>query len=227
MGWRARGLEFSAAGRGCAGVRPAGTCGGGGRLVTLNVWPFASGGGVDRQLGRKRAAAWTQAARGLDRTMTDGDRSDGPGNGQLLAYYDWGGPFTTDPARSDDKSPSRCRFMSVRRPALFDLQWTGRRHVSKQRAARQLRPPAGTTRRGRGGSPAATTDRGRKRRRSPLPTRPGPGGARGWTGPKRRKGRVRAAAHGAGNLAQSRTGRRAPLRHADRGMVRARAGGGA
>jgi hypothetical protein len=110
-------------------------------LVTLTVWPFARGVGVDRQLGFQGVpAAWTQAARGLDRTLPAGDRAMVL-PGQLFGYYDWGGTYDPILPALTDK-PVAVRFIvPFADLRSFDLQWTVDGLVSQQRALPgQLRP---------------------------------------------------------------------------------------
>jgi arabinofuranan 3-O-arabinosyltransferase len=111
-------------------------------LVAVACWPLARGAGLDRQLGLPHGvpAAWREAARGLDRTLPQGQRAMVL-PGQLFAFYDWGGTYDPIlPALTD--RPVAVRFIvPFADLRAVDLQWTTDALVSQQRELPgQLRP---------------------------------------------------------------------------------------
>jgi hypothetical protein len=103
-------------------------------LLVLAAWPLVRGQAVDRQMVWDRIpAAWTQAARDLDRGLPSDERALVL-PGQLYAFYDWGG--TVDPilpALTD-------RPVAVRSATPYgdlhgtDLLWTTDGLVQQERA---------------------------------------------------------------------------------------------
>ncbi|MGO9960658.1 MAG: alpha-(1-_3)-arabinofuranosyltransferase family protein [Solirubrobacteraceae bacterium] len=62
-----------------------------GALIVLGALPLVRGGAIDTQLSFKRIpSGWTQAARGLDRSLRANTRAIVL-PGQIFAYYNWGG----------------------------------------------------------------------------------------------------------------------------------------
>lgn len=113
-------------------------------LLALSAWPLVRGRAIDDQVVWKRIpAAWTDAARELDRTLPDDERALVL-PGQLYSFYDWGG--TVDPILPAlSKRPVAVRTaVPYGDPHGTDLLWTTDALVEQERLVPgQLRPLLG------------------------------------------------------------------------------------
>jgi arabinofuranan 3-O-arabinosyltransferase len=103
-------------------------------LLAVSAWPLVRGRAMDAQMSFDRVpAAWTQTARGLDRTLPRNERAMVI-PGQLYAFYRWGG--TVDPVLPAlTHRPVAARFvLPFADLRAADLQWTADALISQQRA---------------------------------------------------------------------------------------------
>jgi hypothetical protein len=110
-------------------------------LLVGSIWPLVRGQAIDEQLTWKHIpAAWTAAARDLDRTLPADQRA-AVLPGDLYAFYNWGG--TVDPILPDLAKSSVAQRNAVPYGDLhgIDLLWTTDALVQQDRALPgQLQP---------------------------------------------------------------------------------------